>query len=145
MATPTDDDRSLLTVIAHMKALPGKEQELRAALEDLVDPTLAEDGCVNYDLHQGVDDPSWFFFYENWESGEKLDAHLGAVRRAIADGVDVRGYFAWSLFDNLEWAHGFRKRFGIVHVDFATQKRTPKASARFYSEVIRTNGECLKG
>ncbi len=74
-----------------------------------------------------------------------LDAHLGAVRRAIADGVDVRGYFAWSLLDNLEWAHGFRKRFGIVHVDFATQKRTPKASARFYSEVIRTNGECLKG
>jgi beta-glucosidase len=73
-----------------------------------------------------------------------LDAHLGAVRRAIADGVDVRGYFAWSLLDNLEWAHGFRKRFGIVHVDFATQKRTPKASARFYSEVIRTNGECLR-
>ncbi len=76
MATPTDDDRSLLTVIAHMKALPGKEQELRAALEDLVEPTVAEDGCINYDLHQGVDDPSWFFFYENWESAEKLQAHL---------------------------------------------------------------------
>jgi beta-glucosidase len=73
-----------------------------------------------------------------------LDAHLGAVRRAIADGVDVRGYFVWSLLDNLEWAHGFRKRFGIVHVDFATQKRTPKASARFYSEVIRTNGASLR-
>jgi len=73
-----------------------------------------------------------------------LEAHLGAVRRAIADGVDVRGYFAWSLLDNLEWAHGFRKRFGIVHVDFATQKRTPKASARFYAEVIRTNGACLR-
>lgn len=73
-----------------------------------------------------------------------LDAHLGAVRRAIADGVDVRGYFAWSLLDNMEWAHGYRKRFGIVHVDFATQKRTPKASARFYSEVIRTNGACLR-
>ncbi len=73
-----------------------------------------------------------------------LDAHLGAVRRALADGVDVRGYFVWSLLDNLEWAHGYRKRFGIVHVDFATQKRTPKASARFYSEVIRTNGACLR-
>ncbi|MBI5444191.1 MAG: beta-glucosidase [Deltaproteobacteria bacterium] len=72
-----------------------------------------------------------------------LDAHLGAVRRALADGVDVRGYYVWSLLDNLEWAHGFRKRFGIVHVDFATQKRTPKASARFYAEVIRTNGACL--
>lgn len=73
-----------------------------------------------------------------------LDAHLGAVRRAIADGVDVRGYFVWSLLDNLEWAHGYRKRFGIVHVDFATQKRTPKASARFYAEVIRTKGACLR-
>ncbi|HYN42265.1 MAG TPA: GH1 family beta-glucosidase [Thermoanaerobaculia bacterium] len=73
-----------------------------------------------------------------------LDAHLGAVRRAIAEGVDVRGYFAWSLLDNMEWAHGYRKRFGIVHVDFATQKRTPKASARFYAEVIRTNGACLR-
>lgn len=73
-----------------------------------------------------------------------LDTHLSAVRRAIADGVDVRGYFVWSLLDNMEWAHGYRKRFGIVHVDFATQKRTPKASARFYSEVIRTNGACLR-
>ena len=74
-----------------------------------------------------------------------LAAHIGAVRRAIGDGVDVRGYFVWSLLDNLEWAHGFRKRFGIVHVDFTTQKRTPKASARFYSEVIRTNGSSLGG
>jgi beta-glucosidase len=52
----------------------------------------------------------------------------------------VRGYFAWSLFDNFEWALGFEKRFGIVHVDFETQQRTPKRSARFYSEVIRENG-----
>ncbi|CAA9278560.1 MAG: hypothetical protein AVDCRST_MAG54-3415 [uncultured Actinomycetospora sp.] len=78
MATPTDDDPSLLTVIAHMKALPGKEQELREALESLVDPTLAEDGCVNYDLHQATDDPSTFFFYENWTGPEKLQAHLAA-------------------------------------------------------------------
>ena len=78
MATPTDDDRSLLTVIAHMKAKPGKEQELREALESLVEPALAEDGCINYDLHQAKDDPATFFFYENWEGGEKLDAHLAA-------------------------------------------------------------------
>jgi len=101
---------------------------------------VTENGAAFYDppVAHGpvVDDPLRVAY---------LDAHLGAVRRAIADGVDVRGYFAWSLFDNLEWAHGFRKRFGIVHVDFATQKRTPKASARFYSEVIRTNGECLRG
>ena len=62
-----------------------------------------------------------------------LRSHLGAIRAAIARGVDVRGYFVWSLLDNLEWSLGFSKRFGIVHVDFETQKRTPKASARFYS------------
>ena len=55
-------------------------------------------------------------------------------------GVDVRGYFAWSLLDNFEWSLGYSKRFGIVHVDFATQKRTPKDSARFYAEVIASNG-----
>jgi beta-glucosidase len=69
-----------------------------------------------------------------------LRTHLRAAREAIDQGVDLRGYFAWSLFDNLEWSLGFSKRFGIVHVDFETLKRTPKASARFYSEVIRTNG-----
>ncbi|MDO9170852.1 MAG: GH1 family beta-glucosidase [bacterium] len=66
--------------------------------------------------------------------------HLRALREAIAHGADVRGYFAWSLLDNFEWACGYAKRFGIIHVDFATQKRTPKASARYYAEVVRTNG-----
>lgn len=69
--------------------------------------------------------------------------HLLALRVAMDAGVDVRGYFAWSLLDNFEWAAGFAKRFGIVHVDFATQLRTPKASARFYEEVIRTGGAVL--
>lgn len=76
MPTPTDERRDLLTVIAHMRAKPGKEQELRAALEALVEPTTQEDGYVNYDLHQAVDDPAVFYFYENWESGAALDAHL---------------------------------------------------------------------
>ena len=69
--------------------------------------------------------------------------HLRAAAPAIEQGVDLRGYFVWSLLDNLEWSLGFAKRFGIVHVDFATQQRTPKASARFYSEVIRTMGAAL--
>lgn len=72
-----------------------------------------------------------------------LREHLRALRQAIADGVDVRGYFAWSLLDNYEWAEGYSKRFGLVHVDFASQKRTLKESARFYGEVIATNGEAL--
>ncbi len=67
-----------------------------------------------------------------------LHGHLDAVRRAVADGAEVRGYFLWSLLDNFEWAYGYSKRFGIVHVDFASQRRTPKDSARWYSEVIRT-------
>ncbi|MEU0660383.1 GH1 family beta-glucosidase [Streptomyces lavendulocolor] len=69
-----------------------------------------------------------------------LDGHLAAVHRALADGVDVRGYFLWSLLDNFEWAYGYGKRFGIVHVDFASQRRTPKDSARWYADVIARGG-----
>src|SRR5262249_30492130 len=71
-------------------------------------------------------------------------AHPLAVRKAMDQGADIRGYFAWSLFDNYEWSSGYSKRFGLVHVDFATQKRTPKASAEFYREVIRTDGALLE-
>jgi beta-glucosidase len=69
--------------------------------------------------------------------------HITAVHEAIEQGVDVRGYFAWSLLDNFEWALGYSKRFGIVHVNFETQKRTRKASANFYSSVIASNGGAL--
>lgn len=69
--------------------------------------------------------------------------HLRACRDAIAKGVDLRGYFAWSWMDNLEWSAGFTHRFGLVHVDFATQRRTLKASGELYREVIRTNGAVL--
>ena len=58
-------------------------------------------------------------------------------------GVNLRGYYAWSLLDNYEWAHGYSKRFGIVHVDYATQQRTIKSSGRYYSSVISTKGEIL--
>ena len=67
-----------------------------------------------------------------------VDNHLRAVHDAIEQGVDVRGFFQWSLLDNYEWAYGYGKRFGIVHVDYDTQVRTPKSSARFYAEVART-------
>ncbi len=72
-----------------------------------------------------------------------LRDHLRAVGEAIADGVDVRGYFAWSLLDNYEWAQGFSKPFGLVHVDRDTLERTVKESARYYRRVIETNGEAL--
>lgn len=76
MTTPTDDRPDLLTVIATMRARPGKEDALRDALVALVEPTSREDGFVTYDLHQGTEDPAEFAFYENWESGAALDAHL---------------------------------------------------------------------
>jgi beta-glucosidase len=74
-----------------------------------------------------------------------LREHLWAARAAIDKGVDLRGYYLWSLVDNFEWQQGFSKRFGIVHVDFKSQRRVPKASARFYSDVIRTQGAVLEG
>ena len=63
-------------------------------------------------------------------------AHLEAVATAIRRGVDVRGYYAWSLLDNFEWAKGFEHRFGLVHVDFETLVRTPKRSFEWYAELI---------
>ncbi|GAA4087421.1 GH1 family beta-glucosidase [Actinomadura miaoliensis] len=67
---------------------------------------------------------------------EYLDAHIAAVRTAIDEGVDVRGYFVWSLLDNFEWAEGYHPRFGLVHVDYATQRRTPKKSYAWYRDLI---------
>jgi beta-glucosidase len=65
--------------------------------------------------------------------------YLGACHEALAAGVDLRGYFAWSLMDNFEWCFGYSRRFGLHHVDFATGRRTPKASAEFLGHVARTN------
>ena len=65
-------------------------------------------------------------------------SHLNAVDEAMKQGVDIRGYFAWSLMDNFEWALGYSKRFGIVYVDYETQKRTLKQSALAYSKLVKS-------
>ncbi len=90
---------------------------------------ITENGCACADRLAGgaVDDGARI---------EYLRTHLEAVAQARAAGVDVRGYFAWSLLDNFEWDSGYAKRFGLVHVDYATQVRTPKASAHWYRELI---------
>jgi beta-glucosidase len=90
---------------------------------------LTENGAAYRDavVDGRVDDP---------ERVRYLDRHLRALHAAMAQGVDVRGYFAWSLMDNFEWAHGYGKRFGLVHVDYATQDRTPKTSATWYASAI---------
>ena len=95
---------------------------------------VTENGAAFYDppilIDGRIDDPLRVAYFRQ---------HLGAVLDAIDRGADVRGYFAWSLLDNYEWALGYSKRFGIVHVDYATLERTPKASARYYADVIRAN------
>jgi beta-glucosidase len=72
-----------------------------------------------------------------------LHGHIRAVHEARAAGADVQGYFAWSLLDNFEWSLGYSKRFGIVHVNFDTQERTQKDSARYYTSVIASRGRVL--
>lgn len=96
MATPTDDRRDLLTVMVFMHAAPGKEDELREALVGLVEPTSQEDGFVNYDLHEDVEDPGFFALYENWESAAHLDAHFETPHlvdfvERMADLLDENG------------------------------------------------------
>jgi len=99
---------------------------------------ITENGAAFFDpphtIDGRVDDPLRVWYYRE---------HLKAASEAIAKGADLRGYFAWSLLDNYEWSLGFSKRFGIVHVDYATQQRTPKASALYYRDVIRSNGAIL--
>jgi beta-glucosidase len=68
-----------------------------------------------------------------------LDAHFRAAHRAIQAGVDLRGYFVWTLLDNFEWAWGYSRRFGLVHVDYATQRRTVKDSGRWFAGVAAAN------
>ena len=72
------------------------------------------------------------------ERVDYLRAHFGAVAECIAEGVDVRGYYVWSFLDNFEWAEGYSRRFGIVSVDYPSQRRLIKASGRWYSELIAT-------
>ncbi len=72
-----------------------------------------------------------------------LRRHIAALREAMRRGVDLRGYYVWSLMDNFEWASGYSHRMGLVHVDYATQQRTIKASGEFYREVIGSNGACV--
>jgi beta-glucosidase len=93
-------------------------------------------GCDWIALDGRVHDPQRIDFMERY---------LGELALARAAGVDVRGYFAWSLLDNFEWAEGYRQRFGLVHVDFESQRRTPKDSFRWYRDVIRRSGASVKG
>jgi len=108
----------LLRVSKDAPGLPLYITENGCAAEDYVNP----DGEV-YDI----------------ERIKFLHLHLEAAARAIRDGASLAGYYVWSLLDNFEWAYGYQKRFGIVYVDFATQRRIPKASSAFYAGIAREN------
>ncbi|SFR90579.1 GH1 family beta-glucosidase [Anaeromicropila populeti] len=98
---------------------------------------VTENGLSNtdwVDLNGEVKDPQRIDF---------LHRYLKELKRAAADGVDIMGYMHWSFMDNFEWAEGYNERFGLVHVDYETQKRTPKSSAYWYKNIILTNGEQL--
>jgi beta-glucosidase len=99
---------------------------------------VTENGAAFYDPPQALGEP-----HEDPLRVAYFRDHLRAVHRALEQGVDLRGYFAWSLLDNFEWSLGYAKRFGLVHVDFATQRRTLKASARYYARVIASRGGAL--
>ena len=73
------------------------------------------------------------------ERKEYVRVHLEAIRRALADGINIKGYFNWTAFDNFEWNNGFSTRFGMIYVDFVTQQRTIKKSGEFYAEYIKEN------
>jgi beta-glucosidase len=99
---------------------------------------ITENGAAFYDPPQAIDgrveDPLRVEYYRQ---------HLRAAHDAMMQGVDLRGYYAWSLLDNYEWSLGYSKRFGLVHVDYSTQKRTIKSSGRYYASVIASKGAIL--
>ncbi len=96
---------------------------------------ITENGCSVAEDHVGADgachDPRRIDY---------LGKHLAAAAQALAEGVDLRGYYQWSLMDNFEWSFGYTQRFGITHVDYKTLARTPKDSFKWYAQVIRENG-----
>ncbi|GGS48913.1 beta-glucosidase [Planobispora rosea] len=95
---------------------------------------ISENGAAFDDVMTGdgtVSDPERLAY---------IDAHLRTCHAAIEAGVPLQGYFAWSLMDNFEWAWGYGKRFGLIHVDYETQRRVPKESALWYAETIRRGG-----
>ena len=94
----------------------------------------------------GMSNTDWVSIDGKVHDPQRIDfmhRYLKALARAQDDGVDIMGYFHWTLLDNFEWSRGYRERMGLVHVDFETLKRTPKDSAYWYREVIKSNGEIL--
>jgi beta-glucosidase len=83
-------------------------------------------------------------FVNDMDRVDYLNKYLGMLLKTIRNGADVRGYFIWSILDNFEWLYGYTLRFGLYHVDFTTQVRTPKLSAMWYKEFLQGSDSLLK-
>ena len=128
--TPDGPPRTMLGWPVEPQGLYDTLVGLRDRYPGLPPIHITENGCALPDQPGEPDDARIAY----------LADHLAAVRRAMTDGVDVRGYFVWSLLDNFEWARGYDPRFGLVHVDYQTQVRTPKASYHWLRDQLRAKG-----
>ena len=103
-------------------------------------------GLPIYITENGLSNIDWVSLDGKVHDPQRIDyttRYLRELSRAIEGGVDARGYFHWSIMDNFEWHEGYKERFGLIHVDYATQRRTLKDSAHWYKRVIETNGAAL--
>jgi beta-glucosidase len=99
---------------------------------------ITENGMANID---------WVHLDGKVHDSQRIDflyRYIRQLKKALLDGTDIRGYFTWSIMDNFEWSEGFNERFGLVHVDYTTQKRTLKDSAYWYKDVIQSNGDIIE-
>ena len=127
----SDVDRTVMNWLIVPDALHGVLVRLRGEAGSL--PLyVTENGCAveDYVTPEGA--------VNDYERIAYIHGHLDAIRRAIEDGIDVAGYFHWTLLDNFEWGQGYRRRFGLHYVEFETGRRLAKRSAHFYREVART-------
>jgi beta-glucosidase len=123
-ANPSDVDKTQLGWPIEPVGLYETLATLRQRYPDLPPVYITENGCVEDDDRERI---------------TFIQDHVNAVAEAIAAGVDVRGYFYWSLIDNFEWARGYGPRFGLVHVDYVTQRRTPRPSYHWYAGMVGRN------
>ncbi|MGH9456250.1 MAG: GH1 family beta-glucosidase [Thermoanaerobaculia bacterium] len=139
-ATAVPQRGAVCTILGWESHAPSLEKLLLRVANDYTKVPLyvTENGACFYDPPAAIDGR-----VEDPLRIEYLRRHFLAASEAIRQGVDLRGYFVWSLLDNFEWSQGYEPRFGLIHVNYATQERTLKESAKFYAEVIQTNGQSL--
>ena len=154
---PLENSADFIGVNYYSRMRVSSEMDFLAGEEPPKDPNLSRCEGLDWEVYPQGYYPILKEFWDRWKTplfmtengiGTVDDAlkrryillHLQQVHRAIEDGVDIRGYLVWSLTDNFEWAQGFSSHFGIVEVDYETQKRTPRESAYMFHDIIKNNG-----